>query len=414
MSQNMLDAVLQHISPAVIEKLVGNLGDESQQVSDTITAAVPAVLNGILQKSTTTAGLGSILHAAREAHDDNVLGSLIDLFAGSGNLTHKAGNFLQGLFGDHEHDVYQAVSDASGAKKSSVGAIFRMVAPILLALLGKRVADNKMDNKGFANHLLGVVPTLTALLPAALSWTKLKMKQPDELKHGLEAVHYTLSGDQGPHTVPFEANQKEKEKSGMGWLLPLLLGLATVAALWWFLGRDKGGEVKEEVVTQLPDMIPVPDSAVKGPATLPDGTALPYSKGTMEYKLLEFMADQSRPAGDDVWFDFDDVTFDFNSSTINASSDVQLQNIASIFKAYPNMKAKVGGYTDKVGDDATNLTLSQERADAILAELKKFGVADAQLLGAEGYGSKFATVPADASDEERRVDRRMSLSIRAK
>ena len=378
MSQNILDAVLQHISPAVIEKLIGNLGDESQQISDTITAAVPAVLNGILQKSTTTAGLGSILHAAREAHNDNVLGSLTDLFAGSGNLTHKAGSFLEGLFGENEHNVYQAISDATGAKQSSVGSIFRIVGPILLAVLGKRVADNKMDNKGFAHHLLGIVPALSALLPAALSWSKLKMKQPDELKHGLEAVQYTLSGDQGPHAVPFEAKPQEKEKSGMGWLLPLLLGLATVAALWWFLGRDKGGEVKQEVATQLPDMIPVPDSAVKSPATLPDGTELPYSKGTMEYKLLEFMADQSRPAGEDVWFDFDDVSFDFNSATINALSDAQLQNIASIFKAYPNMKAKIGGYTDKVGEDAANLKLSQERADAILAELKKFGVADAQ------------------------------------
>jgi outer membrane protein OmpA-like peptidoglycan-associated protein len=46
--------------------------------------------------------------------------------------------------------------------------------------------------------------------------------------------------------------------------------------------------------------------------------------------------------------------------------------------------------------------------------LKKAGVNKAQLVGAEGYGSQFAKAAADAPDEERKKDRRISLSVREK
>ncbi len=408
MSQSILDSVLSYVGPSVIEKLVANLGDEPQQISDTVTAGIPVLLNGILQKSGTTAGLGSILHAAKEANDDNVLDNIGDLIAGSGSLTHKAGSFIQSLFGDQESHVMQGIADATGAKKSSVGSILRLLGPIILAWLGKQVISNKMDNKGFASHLSGLLPSLATLLPAFLSWDKLGLKKPDALKHSLEAVQYTLSGDAGPHTVPVTPHMAEEKKSGMGWLLPLLLGLATIAALWYFLGR---GGAETEVVAPVVAEVEVPAPT---PVVLPGGVQLPLSKGTMESKLLEFMNDASRPAGEDVWFDFDDVNFDLGSAVITKESDIQLSNIAKIFAAFPTMKAKVGGYTDRSGDSLANLTLSQQRADAVFAELKRLGVADSQLVGAEGYGSQFATLPADATEEARRVDRRMALSVRGK
>jgi len=417
----IIDDVLHYFGSPAIEKIAAHLGDETQQVSDTVTAGVPALVSAIIDKASTTAGLGTVLHAAREFFNGNALDSLDDIFTGSTSWSHKAGELVSSLFGDQEHHVSQTIADGTGAKKSSVSSIFRMLLPVILGIIGKRVSENKMDNKGFASHLMSLIPSLSAMLPAFLSWNKLGLREPDQLKHSLESVQYALSGETGPHAVPVTPHATAKtddDKGGMGWLLPLLLGLATVAALWYFLGRNKGDKTEpvapaeQGVVTQLPDSILVGEA--RDPLKLPDGTVLPFSKGMMEYKLLEFLNDGNRQAGRDVWFDFDDVTFDFNSAKITAESETQLTNIAKIFTAYPKMKAKIGGYTDKVGDDATNLKLSQERADAILAELKKLGVSAAQLDGAEGYGSQFAKIPADASDEARRVDRRMSLSVHEK
>lgn len=148
--------------------------------------------------------------------------------------------------------------------------------------------------------------------------------------------------------------------------------------------------------------------------TLPDSNTFHVSKGTMEYKMVAFLNDPNSVPGKDIWFDFDDVNFDFDKASLTTESDMQLNNIASILKAYPSVKVKVGGYTDKKGDEQYNMKLSQERADTILNALLGFGVPQEQLQGAEGYGSQFATQPASASDEARRVDRRMALSVREK
>lgn len=92
-----------------------------------------------------------------------------------------------------------------------------------------------------------------------------------------------------------------------------------------------------------------------------------------------------------------------------ADSKVQLENLAKILKANPAVKIKIGGYTDKKGDDAGNLSLSQKRADFIKSELGKMGAT--QITGAEGYGEKFAKVDENATDDERASDRKMSLRL---
>ncbi|HRH61375.1 MAG TPA: hypothetical protein PL045_12430, partial [Chitinophagaceae bacterium] len=58
--------------------------------------------------------------------------------------------------------------------------------------------------------------------------------------------------------------------------------------------------------------------------------------------------------------------------------------------------------------------LSQDRAEAVLLALRANGANPAQLEGAEGYGSQFAKAPADAPDEEKQKDRRISINVRAK
>jgi outer membrane protein OmpA-like peptidoglycan-associated protein len=147
---------------------------------------------------------------------------------------------------------------------------------------------------------------------------------------------------------------------------------------------------------------------------LPDGTELDAYKGGIEDALVTCLNDAACAPGKDRWFDFDNINFEVGSAKLTAESDAQIRNIAAILKAYPKAMIKIGGYTDKTGDSTANLKLSQDRADAVLAAIKTAGGSAAQLLGAEGYGSAFAKVPADASDEARRTDRRISVSLREK
>jgi outer membrane protein OmpA-like peptidoglycan-associated protein len=54
-------------------------------------------------------------------------------------------------------------------------------------------------------------------------------------------------------------------------------------------------------------------------------------------------------------------------------------------KDNPDIKFEIGGYTDSDGDDAYNMTLSQQRADAVKTQLTSMGI-DASRLTTKGYG----------------------------
>jgi outer membrane protein OmpA-like peptidoglycan-associated protein len=96
---------------------------------------------------------------------------------------------------------------------------------------------------------------------------------------------------------------------------------------------------------------------------------------------------------------------------LTAESQKQVDNMTAILKAYPAVKLKIGGYTDKVGNEAANVKLSGARATAVKEALGKAGVGT-QVDGAEGYGSKFAVYAADAPEADRVKDRHVSVSVR--
>ena len=145
------------------------------------------------------------------------------------------------------------------------------------------------------------------------------------------------------------------------------------------------------------------------------GAKINAFQGGLEQKIVQFLeaGNYEKASGDEAlkstWFDFDLVNFKMGSTNqLLEGSDAQLKNLSAILKAYPETKIKIGGYTDKTGDEATNKKISKGRAEHIRAELTKLGVG-AQIVDAEGYGSEFAQVPAEATDAERAKDRRMAV-----
>jgi outer membrane protein OmpA-like peptidoglycan-associated protein len=210
----------------------------------------------------------------------------------------------------------------------------------------------------------------------------------------------------------------------MGWLLPLLLIVLTTGLVLYFVKGSNDTSVPG--LTYVEDTaaeVTIPDSThttalIRKPLSirLSDSTEITAYKNGIENKLVLYI--MSKNLADSIsknrWFDFDDLNFKTGSAELTDSSMHQVHNIAAILKVYPKVKIKIGGYTDKTGDEKLNMQLSQARAETVLAALKKSGVNSAQLVGAEGYGSQFAKAAADAPDEEKQKDRRISVNVRAK
>ncbi len=216
------------------------------------------------------------------------------------------------------------------------------------------------------------------------------------------------------------STSQSEEKSYSVSFIARVISTIILLGLVIFVGKGCNGAESAEAMAEAAHM--TTDTAIleKNPVVreslkvkLPDGVELDAYKGGIEDKLVGFLNNPKSVAGKNVWFDFDNLNFKLGSAELTGESTEQVQNIAAILKAYPRLKIKIGGYTDKTGDSVSNLKLSGSRAEAVVTALRTTGANPAQLLGAEGYGSAFAKAEATAPDEERKPDRRISVGVRA-
>lgn len=79
-------------------------------------------------------------------------------------------------------------------------------------------------------------------------------------------------------------------------------------------------------------------------------------------------------------------------------------------KEYPKTKIEVNGHTDSRGDDAMNLTLSQNRAKAVQNYLINNGIGTDRIMKAVGFGENDPIATND-TDEGRQENRRSEIVV---
>jgi outer membrane protein OmpA-like peptidoglycan-associated protein len=104
-----------------------------------------------------------------------------------------------------------------------------------------------------------------------------------------------------------------------------------------------------------------------------------------------------------------DVLFDTGKYTLKPGAREKLAKVAGILIAYPGLNIEVGGYTDNVGGDDMNQTLSENRAGAVRNYLVETGVTT-NSVSAKGYGN---TLPVASNDNSagRQENRRVELVV---
>ena len=104
-----------------------------------------------------------------------------------------------------------------------------------------------------------------------------------------------------------------------------------------------------------------------------------------------------------------DVLFDTGKFTLKPDTKISLAKVSGILLAYPGLKVQVEGYTDSVGSDQLNQTLSENRANAVMNFLVSQGVQQAN-ISAQGYG-KADPVADNSTADGRAQNRRVNLVV---
>jgi outer membrane protein OmpA-like peptidoglycan-associated protein len=104
-----------------------------------------------------------------------------------------------------------------------------------------------------------------------------------------------------------------------------------------------------------------------------------------------------------------DVLFDFNKYTLKPEARERLARISGIVLAYPDLKLQIEGYTDSIGSDEYNQTLSEKRAESVRDYIVSSGVS-MNNVAAQGMG-KADPVADNTTAAGRKLNRRVEMIV---
>src|ERR1019366_1044579 len=134
-------------------------------------------------------------------------------------------------------------------------------------------------------------------------------------------------------------------------------------------------------------------------------------KATMRMRLSEQLNSilQTRDSARGLIVSMSDVLFDTGKYSLKPGAREKLAKVAGILLAYPGLNIEVGGYTDNVGSDEMNQTLSENRSGSVRDYLVQQGVLT-NSVSARGFGNSLPVASNDNSSG-RQQNRRVELLV---
>lgn len=415
---------LMNLAGPMLGPVANQLGESPQAVSTGMKTGVSAILAGLAGQAGDTGTMNQVAQAASAVDADTMLADPRTLLSLGSGSTSQFGGLLSTLFGARAGAITDLIARTSGMKGSSATSLLSMAVPLVLAFL-KKQSGGSLSASSLSSMLLGQRDAIMEDAPTGLA----SLLGVGGAAGAAGTARTTADVRDTTRVVP-----PHEPSSGRNWLWPVLGVLALLALLWFAFGRDRTGDVDtvdadtmnvggmmDSAAAGVSGAAGAAGAAVSGAAanlgafvsrSLPGGVELNVPENGVESRLLSFIADGNRAVSDTVWFNFDRLLFETGSARLTNESNEQVDNIAAILKAYPNVNIKLGGYTDNTGDAAANVKLSGDRAKAVMAALVSRGI-PAERLEAEGYGDEHP-VADNATPEGRDQNRRIAIRVTKK
>lgn len=131
-------------------------------------------------------------------------------------------------------------------------------------------------------------------------------------------------------------------------------------------------------------------------------------KGAMTQQVEFTAAEMAKALSEKGSIALHNILFDTGKATIKPESSKELQLVIDVLKADATLKVEIQGHTDNTGVKAANLTLSQQRADAVRDYLITTGGIGTARLTAVGFGDTKPVAP-NTTEAGKSQNRRVEL-----
>lgn len=473
MSVNLLDLLKDQVTGSLVSNASKFLGTSSDNTSSAISSIFPALLGKLVdQGADDQEGAKSILDLVKGT-DDSILDDIGGIFSkGSGSvngLLNSGSGLLSALLGNKVGGIVDLIAGSSGMKSSATSSLLKMAAPFIFGIIKRQVANKGISGlmsllSGQKNHVKSALPAgMGSLLGLSSLGGDLIGKAKGAVGGGVDAGKRVVGGsmDAGKKVVggTMDAGKKvvgggvDAGKKAMGgaanmagsavdtassaggsifkWLIPavLILGIAG------YFGLNKTGcnaidsaadtvsNTAGSVVEGAGDMAKgaadAAGDAAKGAADMVGGafsnineaakgalSSIKFAAGSAGSQMMDFIDGGFKGDGKVT---FKNLTFASGSAAISGSTAAEVDNLAAILKAYPDVKIQIDGYTDSTGNADSNVTLSQSRADAVKSRLVAQGI-DGSRLMTTGHGAA-NPVASNDTKEGQAQNRRIEATI---
>ncbi|MFZ1332113.1 MAG: OmpA family protein [Flavobacteriales bacterium] len=397
----LVKGIMSDVTPAMVQGIAGNLGESEMGITKALNGMLPTLLAAMIGKSSNDSAFNNLFDLVTDPKSRSLLDNLGNSIS-SGSFMRTAGNndlvgtFLKRLFGDRSSDILSAFSGQNGLRTRSTGPMMNISAQLVVGHLSRSIKRNGLEAGSFIRFLSDEKSGIIDALPPGMI--------------GLLG----LDGNLDPTDAPVRSNKTA--------LIIGLIAMGMVAIWIW----DRYDEPPVETVqiespvlkfdttdTATTNAFKAVQKNVPGwYLKLDNGYELIGDSAGIERNLFQFIS-SNKVVDTTTWFNCDHIVFQEESTALDMDQSMdQLNNIAAIMKAFPNVELKIGGYTDSKGSSAENQKISQERADAVRNALLKLGIRSTR-IGSEGYGDQYP-VAGNNTEEGRSQNRRVAIRVTAK
>ena len=381
----IIDSLRELVSPTIVSALSRQTGESESGISRGLSAAIPAIASTIAGRADDQGFVKNLFDlATKTAAGPEAISAFASAPTTGIDTTSPIGGWLSSLFGHNLSEVATSMARYAGISGASATSLLSIAAPLVLGYIGRLVRSDKLSVAGLADLLRGHRAQLESSLPTGF-------KMPEVF------------------STPYERPRRAGDMASTGWSAPLLALLAALCVgglIWW--SRQPVEVARTEIIAPLSTTVGTTGTVVGSfVRTLPGNATITIpAVGSAEDRLSLYLA-SANPGETNITLDR--ISFDTDSAVLTADSSAQLDNIATILRAYPQAHVAVVGHTDSVGDEAANVVLSRARANTVAAKLTADGV-QPQRVHAEGHGSQ-QPMADNATEAGRAENRRVELGV---
>ena len=151
---SVMEALAEQLGGGGLQQISRQIGADEQSVGKAVSGALPMLFGALASNSSESGGLSSLVGALDRDHDGSLLDDLGGFLGGSG--AEAGGDAILGhVLGGRKGSVESSLSRSSGLDPATIAKLLALLAPMVMAALGRERQRSNLDAGGVRDLLQG-------------------------------------------------------------------------------------------------------------------------------------------------------------------------------------------------------------------------------------------------------------------